>query len=88
MRTSLLSEICACRFNSGLFLAVKKGPYWRCQSQAGARKASRKLSECNYGRPSFYSVNFEGFYTLSIEFGTSNGMHAFRTVPFEIRSDS
>ena len=34
----------------------------------------------------FLSVNFEGFYTLSIEFGTSNGMHAFRTVPFEIRS--
>jgi hypothetical protein len=40
--------------NSGLFLAVKRGPYWRCQSQAGARKASRKLSECNYRRPSFH----------------------------------
>ena len=34
----------------------------------------------------FSSVNFEGFYTLSIEFGTSNGMHAFRRAPFEIRS--
>ena len=24
----------------------------------------------------FSSANFEGFYTLSVEFGTSNGMHA------------
>ena len=34
----------------------------------------------------FSSLISRGFYALIIEFGISNGMHAFCTAPFEIRS--
>ena len=72
--------------NSGLFLAVKEGSLLAMPIPSGSPEGIAKTFGMQLLEADFSSVNFEGFYTLSVEFETSNGMHAFRTAPFEIRS--
>ena len=63
--------------NSGLFLAVKEGSLLAMPIPSGSPEGIAKTFGMQLWEAEFSSVNFEGFYTLSIEFGISNGMHAF-----------